>query len=139
MSTRDVRYSVVAGVGYSFLVSILTLGLEALANIFYPIPLALSPLWSLYKGYWISFLLTLALYGLLIIFTRPYKSEYLMGYAGLLRLMQRIVIFTIIALAVLSMFFDMYNGPLRTRIGLFIVINVISGVIGGYLGVVLSH
>jgi len=53
--------------------------------------------------------------------------------------MQRIVIFTIIALAVLSMFFDMYNGPLRTRIGLFIVINVISGVIGGYLGVVLSH
>lgn len=139
MSTREVRYDVVAGVGYSFLVSVLTLALEALANIFYPTPLVLSPIWAIYKGiyirgYWVSFFLILALYGLLIIFVKPYRSEELMGYMGIFRATQRVVIFTIIALAILSIVFDAYTGPLRTRIGLFIVVNVIAGVVGGYLG-----
>ncbi|MGC9136557.1 hypothetical protein [Caldivirga sp.] len=138
MSTRDVRYGAVSGVGFSFLVSVLTLALEALANIFYPTPLALSPFWSLYKGYWVSFLLTLALYAILIIFTRPYKSEYMMGYSNMLKSTQRVVIFTIVSLAFLSILFDAYVGPLRTKIGIFIVVNLISGIIGGYVGVRLS-
>ncbi|MGC8570245.1 MAG: hypothetical protein ACP5L1_02835 [Caldivirga sp.] len=138
MSTRDVRYGAVSGVGFSFLVSVLTLALEALANIFYPTPLALSPFWSLYKGYWVSLLLTLALYAILIIFTRPYKSEYMMGYSNMLKSTQRVVIFTIVSLAFLSILFDAYVGPLRTKIGIFIVVNLISGIIGGYVGVRLS-
>ncbi len=36
MSTREVRYNAVAGVGYAFFVSVVTLILEALTNIFYP-------------------------------------------------------------------------------------------------------
>lgn len=132
MSTREVRYSVASGVGYSFLVSALTLGLEALANVFYPTPLVLSPIWSLIRGYWVSLILTLALYAVLIVFTRPYRSENLMGYAGVLKSAQRVVIFTIVSLAVVSMAFDAYTGPLRTRVGLFIVVNVVSGAIGGY-------
>ncbi|WP_243668925.1 hypothetical protein [Vulcanisaeta sp. JCM 16161] len=74
MSTREVRYNAVAGVGYAFFVSVVTLMLEALANIFYPTPLVLSPIWALVRGYWLSLILILALYGC---------SFYLQGRIGL--------------------------------------------------------
>ncbi|BDR91679.1 hypothetical protein [Vulcanisaeta souniana] len=135
MSTREIRYNAVAGVGYAFFVSVVILILEALANIFYPTPLVLSPIWALIKGYWVSLVLILVLYGLLILFARPYRTEEMTNYNVYFRPAQRTVIYVIIAVAILSLLFDAYPGPLwgRTRIGLFIVVNVIAGALGGYL------
>ena len=139
MSTRDIRYGAIAGIGYSFVVSILTILLELLANVFYPVPIVLSPLWAIYRGLWVNLLLILALYGLLIIFVKPYKSESLMGYnRQLFAPTLRIAVYTIVSEAVLTIAVDSYNGPFRTRVGLFIVINIIAGLLGGYLGVKLS-
>ncbi len=136
MSTREVRYNAVAGVGYSFFVSVVTLILEAIANIFYPTPLVVSPIWALIRGCWLSFVLILALYGLLILFTRPYRSEEVMSYNIYFRPAQKTVIYVIIALAILGILFDAYPGPIwsRTRIGVFIAVNILAGAIGGYLG-----
>ncbi|MGC9153815.1 MAG: hypothetical protein ACP5GY_08845 [Vulcanisaeta sp.] len=133
MSTRETRYSAIAGVGYAFFVSLVTLGLEALANIFYATPLVVSPVWAIIKGYWVSLALILVLYGLLILFTRPYRSEEMTSYNVYFRPAQRTVIYVIIAVAILGIAFDAYTGPLRTRIGIFIAYNIIAGAIGGYL------
>ncbi|MGC8606688.1 MAG: hypothetical protein ACP5GZ_05860 [Vulcanisaeta sp.] len=135
MSTRETRYNAVAGVGYAFFVSVVTLVLEAVANIFYPTPLVLSPIWALIRGYLLSFILILILYGLLILFTKPYRSEEMMSYNIYFRPAQRTVIYVIIAVAILGILFDAYPGPLwsRTKIGIFIAVNILAGVIGGYL------
>ncbi|ADY00271.1 hypothetical protein VMUT_0054 [Vulcanisaeta moutnovskia 768-28] len=135
MSTRETRYNAVAGVGYAFFVSVVTLVLEAVANIFYPTPLVLSPIWALIRGYLLSFILILILYGLLILFTKPYRSEEMMSYNIYFRPAQRTVIYVIIAVAILGILFDVYPGPLwsRTKIGIFIAVNILAGVIGGYL------
>ncbi|WP_054856756.1 hypothetical protein [Vulcanisaeta sp. JCM 16159] len=135
MSTREVRYNAVAGVGYAFFVSVVTLILEALANVFYPTPLVLSPIWALIRGYWLSLVLILVLYGLLILFAKPYGSEEMMSYNIYFRPAQRTVIYVIIAVAILGLLFDMYPGPLwsRTKIGIFIAVNILAGAIGGYL------
>lgn len=139
MSTRDIRYGAIAGIGYSFVVSILTILLELLANVFYPVPIILSPLWAIYRGLWVNLLLILALYGLLIIFVKPYKSESLMSYnRQLFAPTLRVAVYTIIAEAILTITVDSYSGPFRTKAGLFIVINIIAGLLGGYLGVKLS-
>ena len=137
MSTREARYNAVAGVGYSFFVSVATLILETIANIFYPTPLVISPIWALIRGYWLSLVLILALYGLLILFARPYRSEEMTSYNIYFRPAQRTVIYVIIALAILGILFDAYPGPIwgRTRIGVFIAVNILAGTIGGYLGV----
>ncbi len=137
MSTREVRYNAIVGVGYAFFVSMVTLILEALANIFYPTPLVISPIWALIKGYWISLILILVLYGLLILFAKPYRTEEITNYNIYLRPAQRIVIYVIIAVAILGILFDAYPGPLwsRTRVGLFIVANTLAGAMGGYLAV----
>ncbi|WP_054853726.1 hypothetical protein [Vulcanisaeta distributa] len=136
MSTREVRYNAVAGVGYAFFVSVVTLILEALANVFYPTPLVLSPIWALIRGYWLSLVLILVLYGLLILFAKPYRSEEMTSYNIYFRPAQRTVIYVIIAVAILGLLFDMYPGPLwsRTKIGIFIAVNILAGgTIGGYL------
>ncbi|ABW02224.1 hypothetical protein [Caldivirga maquilingensis] len=139
MSTRDVRYGAVAGIGYSFTVSILTILLELLADVFYPVPVVISPLWAIYRGLWVNLLLILALYGVLLIFVKPYRSENLMGYnTQLFAPTMRIAAYTIVTEAILTVIVDSYNGPFRTRAGLFIVINIIAGLLGGYLGVKLS-
>ncbi len=138
MSTREARYNAVAGVGYAFFVSVVTLILEAVANIFYPTPpLVLSPIWALIKGYWLSLVLILILYGLLILFVRPYRTEEMTSYNIYFRPAQRTVIYVIIAVAILGLLFDAYPGPLwsRTKIGIFIAVNVLAGAIGGYLAV----
>lgn len=139
MSTRDVRYGAIAGVGYSFTVSILTMLLELLANVFYPVPIVLSPLWAIYKGLWVNLILILALYGALIIFVKPYRSESLMSYnKQLFAPTLRIAVYTIVAESILTIIVDSYNGPFRTRAGLFIAVNAIAGLLGGYLGVKLN-
>ncbi|WP_243668927.1 hypothetical protein [Vulcanisaeta sp. JCM 16161] len=50
---------------------------------------------------------------------------------------QRTVVYVIIAVAILGLLFDIYPGPLwsRTKIGIFIAVNILAGAIGGYLAV----
>lgn len=54
MSARRLRLQLIAGIGYSFVVSALTLGLELVADIFYPVRLVLSPFWAIYVGQWVD-------------------------------------------------------------------------------------
>lgn len=133
MSGRRLRLQLAAGVGYSFLVSALTLGLELIADIFYPVRLVLSPFWAIYLGQWVDLGLIAALYALLLAFASPYGLQESSSYYPILRDARRLASYTLAALAVASVAFDAYGGPLRTKVGIFILVNLIAGVAGGLL------
>ncbi len=133
MSGRRLRLQLAAGVGYSFIASALTLGLELVADIFYPARLVLSPLWAIYVGQWVDLGLIVALYALLLAFASPYGLQEGSSYYPILKDARRLAAYTLAALAIASIAFDAYGGPLRTKIGIFILINLIAGVVGGLL------
>ncbi|GGP22215.1 hypothetical protein GCM10007981_17380 [Thermocladium modestius] len=133
MSARRLRLQLIAGIGYSFVVSALTLGLELVADIFYPVRLVLSPFWAIYVGQWVDLGLIVALYALLLAFASPYGLQEGSSYYSILKDARRLAAYTLAVLAILSIAFDAYGGPLRARVGIFILINLIAGVAGGLL------
>ncbi|KUO92304.1 MAG: hypothetical protein RXO22_07075 [Thermocladium sp.] len=133
MSGRAARLQVAAGIGYSFFLSAVTLIMELITDVFYPVRLILSPLWAIYVGQWVDAGVILAVYVLLIVFASPYRFQEQSNYYQLLRGAQKLSIYTIMAFAVISMAFDAYAGSLRARIGIFILVNFFSGMVGGIL------
>ncbi len=78
--------------------------------------------------------LIVALYALLLAFASPYGLQEGSSYYSILKDARRLAAYTLAVLAILSIAFDAYGGgPLRARVGIFILINLIAGVAGGLL------